>query len=137
MRKPTVSEIAAEIGISSEDIEFILSLSHDTLSLESINNNEEVTCFTEFLADMTYCPEQELLKKNSRETALGILNLLKDREKNVIIYRYQLNGDKRYTLSDISRKMGLTKETIRQLEYRAIRKLRSHANELRAYAEVM
>ena len=137
MRKPTAREIAAEIGISIKEVELILGISHDTVSLDTINDNCEANGFTEFLADLTYSPERELLKKSSREATLGILNSLKDREKNIIIYRYQLKGDKRYTLKNISEKIGLSRETIRQIENRALRKLRSHADELRFFAEVM
>jgi RNA polymerase primary sigma factor len=137
MRKPTIKEIAAEICVPKNEVEIILGLSHDTLSLEAEYDSSESGSLNDCIADFTYCPEQEFIKKSSREATLGIINSLMDREKNVIIYRYQFGGEKRYTLNDISGKMGLSRETVRQIENKALGKLRRHSDDLRFYAEVM
>jgi len=77
------------------------------------------------------------MKKSSREATLKVLNCLKDREKNILIYRYQLNGGNTHTLKNISAKMGLSAETVRQIELRALAKLRTHADELRTYIDAV
>ena len=137
MRKPRLEEIAKEIGVPAGEVEFVLSLSHNIVSLESVSDTNDSTGVIEFLEDLTYSPEQVLLKKSSREATLKILDLLKDREKNILIHRYQLNGGKRQTLRSISDKMGLSTETVRQIEFRALKKLRRHAEELRSYVEAI
>ena len=138
MRKPNIEEIADEVGVPKEDVEFALSLSYETISLDTQGDNNDEACGAiEFLEDHTYSPEMALFKKNSREVAFQMLGYLKDREKNVLIYRYQLNGEKRLTLKNIGDKMGLSTETVRQIEFRALRKLRLHAGNLRGYIEAM
>ena len=91
----------------------------------------------EFHEDYTYSPERALLRKSSREATLQVLNHLKEREKRILMYRYQLNGGKQYTLKSISNKMGLSLETVRQIELRALRKLQHHAEDLRIYMTAM
>jgi RNA polymerase primary sigma factor len=137
MRQPKIEEIAGEIGVSTEDVEFILSLSHDIISLENVNDGNEYAGVLEFLEDLTYNPEMALIKKSSREATMRVLSLLKDREKHILIYRYQLHGGRRYTLKNISDKMGLSTETIRQIEFKALQKLRSHADDLRGFVEMV
>ncbi|MCL2472084.1 MAG: sigma-70 family RNA polymerase sigma factor, partial [Treponema sp.] len=82
-------------------------------------------------------PEKDLIRKSSREATLKVLNKLKDREKRILIYRYQLNGGQKYTLKNISHKMGLSTETVRQIELKALQKLRSDAEDLHVYIEAM
>ena len=135
MRQPKTEEIAREVGVPKDDVEFILSLVHDIISFDQESNDGESTSAIEFHEDYTYSPERALIRKSSREATLGILNHLKDREKRILIYRYQLHGGKQHTLKNISDKMGLSTETVRQIEIRALQKLRGHAEELRSYFE--
>ena len=137
MRQPKAEEIASEIGVSKKDVEFVLSLVHDILSFETEKNDGESAGAIEFHEDYTYSPERVLIKKSSREATLQVLNQLKDREKRILVYRYQLNGGKHYTLKNISDKMGLSTETVRQIELKALKKLRTHAEELRTYIEAV
>ena len=137
MRNPKIDEIAAETGISKKEIAYILNFSHDTISLDTSGSDEQAVGIMNFLEDHTYCPEKAMFKKNSREAALGMLNVLKDREKNVLIYRYQLKEGHPYTLKNIGDEMGLSTEAVRQIEFRALRKLRNHAEELRESIEAM
>jgi RNA polymerase primary sigma factor len=134
-RSPKFSEIADEIGVSVKDVEFVVSLSNDTIPLETEWGTNENSFMIEHLADHTYSPEPVLMKKSSREDTFRILNQLKDQEKNVLIYRYELNGGKKRTLKNISTKLGLSTETIRQIELRALQKLRDNAEDLRLYVE--
>ena len=137
MRKPTVEEIAAEIGVPPKDVEFLLGLTQGIISFEVEKGNGESTAGMEAHEDYTYNPERVLIKKSSREDTLRVLNQLKDREKRILIYRYQLKGGKPHTLKNIGAKMGLSTETVRMIECRALQKLRGHAEELRTHMEAM
>ena len=133
MRQPKADEIAAEIGVPLKDVEFLINLSQDFLPFEAEINGKESVAVIEFHEDYTYSPERTLMKKNSKEDTIRILKYLKARERRILIYRYQLNGGIRYTLKGVSDMLGLSTETVRQIELKAINKLRSHANEIRPY----
>jgi RNA polymerase primary sigma factor len=135
MREPTANEIALEVCVPLEDVEYLLKIAHDFIFYEIESNDKESSMGVDLHEDYTYCPEKALLRKSSREATLRVLNLLKDREKNILIYRYQLNGEKQQTLKKIGDRMGVSTETIRQIEIKALNKLRSHAADLRVYVE--
>ena len=137
MRKPKAKEISAEIGIPQADVEHLLGIAHNLIFTGADWNGTESAAAMDFHEDYTYSPERALMRKSSRESTLQILNQLKDREKRILIYRYQLNGGKRHTLKNISREMGLSPETVRQIEVRALKKLRTQAEELKPYIEAI
>ncbi|MDR2617259.1 MAG: RNA polymerase sigma factor RpoD/SigA [Treponema sp.] len=138
MRQPKTGEIADEIGVPLEDVEFILSITNGFVSLETENSDEESIAAMDLHEDYTYNPEGALMRKSSRDATMRVLDRLKEREKNILVYRYQLNGGERYTLKRIGDKMGLSPETVRQIEIKALKKIRSHADELRGfYVEAM
>jgi RNA polymerase primary sigma factor len=89
--------------------------------------------------DYTYSPERNLLKQFSREGTLRVLNGLKEQEKRILSYRYQLDGCEHCTLREIGDKLDISPETVRQIEMRALKKIRSRANELKecVYVEAM
>jgi RNA polymerase primary sigma factor len=134
-RPPKPSEIADEIGVPLKDVEFVLSLSSDIIPLENEWGDNENSFVIEHLADHTYSPEPLFIRKSSREDTFKILDQLKEQEKDVLIYRYELNGGKKHTLKNISTKLGLSTETIRQIELRALQKLRDNAKDMRFYVE--
>jgi RNA polymerase primary sigma factor len=130
MRQPNSEEISREIGVPVEDIEFIMSISNGLISLE-MDAGDETTAMVDLHEDYTYSPERVLLKKFSQHDTLRFLDQLKDREKRILMHRYELNGYERYTLKKIGDKMGLSPETVRQIELKALQKMRSSADELR------
>ena len=81
--------------------------------------------------DYTYNPEEEFFKRFSQDSVAQILNRLKSREKWVLIHRYQINGCKRYTLRNLSDKMRVSPETVRQIENRALKKMYLYAKEFK------
>jgi RNA polymerase primary sigma factor len=131
MRQPRPAEIAKEIGVPVEDVELILHMTNNLLPLEMDDSREEAAGTLELHGDYTYSPERALLRKSSRDETLRFLNRLKEREKRILTYRYQLNGGEQYTLKKIGDKMGISAETVRQIEIRALRKIRPHVEELR------
>ena len=72
-----------------------------------------------------------MMKKFSKDNTLRILNKLKDKEKRILSYRYQLNGGRRYTLREIGDKLEISPEAVRQIELKALKKIRIYAKELK------
>ncbi|MDR2759969.1 MAG: RNA polymerase sigma factor RpoD/SigA [Spirochaetaceae bacterium] len=130
MRQPRTEEIAAEIGLSVEDVEHILRMTNGLLSLEMEAGCDESTAMMDLQEDYTYSPERTLFKNSSRDAARRILARLKERERRILIYRYQLDGGEQYTLKTIGAKMGLSPETVRQIEKKAISKIRRDSRDV-------
>jgi RNA polymerase primary sigma factor len=131
-RVPSSSEIAAETGMSVGDINSMLVLANDTVSLDT-SEESSPSGPIDYQGDYTYNPERIFMRKNSRKAAVDMLSHLKEREKNVLVYRYRIGGGERYTLKKIGDKMGISLETVRQIELRALRKMRENAETLREY----
>jgi RNA polymerase primary sigma factor len=131
MHQPNSDEIARELGIPAQDIDFILSMSSGPLPLESEFFETENTSVMDSQKDYTYSPERDLFRQSNKDGAMRVLSKLKDRERRVIAYRYQLNGNKRYTLKEIGAKMDLSAETVRQIEIKALDEIRNHEAEFR------
>jgi RNA polymerase primary sigma factor len=130
-RKPTTEEISVEIGVPVSDIDFILSMTSGMVSFEAEAGDDESVSAADLHEDYTYSPERAFMRKFYQDETLRSLDQLKDREKQILMYRYQLNGHKRHTLKNIGDKMGISAETVRQIELRALRQIRDTADELR------
>jgi RNA polymerase primary sigma factor len=133
MHQPRNEDIADELGVSVQDVDFILNMSSGPLSLELDINNDDGTTVMQVHEDYTYCPERTLFRQYYRDGARLFLDRLKDREKQVIFYRYQLVDGEPYTLKEIGDKLDLSPETVRQIEKRALAKIRSYADEMKYY----
>jgi len=131
MHQPQNTDIAMELGISVQDVDSIINMAADSLPFEHNTFDDESVCTMDIHEDYTYSPERTLMKKFSRDDTMRILNKLKDKERRILSYRYQLNGCEYHTLREIGEKLDISPETVRQIEMRALKKIRSHANELR------
>ncbi|GHT65675.1 hypothetical protein FACS1894110_08070 [Spirochaetia bacterium] len=134
MHQPGSADLAAAIGVSVEEVEQILGITNGLVSLDVVGDQrspEDSSAAADFHEDNTYNPEQDLLRKSSHTDTMRILNRLKDRERRILTYRYQLDGCERHSLKTIGDKMGISPEAVRQIEMRALRKMRSNAEELR------
>ena len=132
-RQPKLKEIAARIEVPLADVEFIINISHEIISLETGSEDDDFVSILESLEDNTYNPERLLMMKSTREDTLKALGMLKNRERNVLISRYRIDGREQSTLKKISARMGLSTETIRQIEIKTLKKLRLNAENLRPY----
>ena len=137
MRQPKIEEIAVESGVPLEDVKLVTGLAQKMIPFEIEKNGNSSLSARDFIEDYTYNPERTLLQKSSREAIHRILNQLKECEKAILIYHFQLNGEKRHSIKNIGRIMGLTAGTVRQIEFKALQKLRSYAEELRTSTEAM
>jgi RNA polymerase primary sigma factor len=134
MRQPKTEEIANELGMAAQDIYLILNMSSGPLPLElGMMNKDNNTTTIEVHEDYTYSPERTLFRQYYREGARSCLDKLKEKERQVISYRYEFDDGKPHTLKEIGRKMALSPETVRQIEMRALAKIRSHAADFRKY----
>jgi RNA polymerase primary sigma factor len=131
MHQPRTRDIAAEIGVSVEDIEAILSITNGFISLDMDAKDHDLPAVVDTHEDYTYSPERAFMRQSSRDEALRFLDRLKEQEKRILMYRYQLNGSECHTLKKIGAKMGISPETVRQIEIKALKKIRPHAEELR------
>jgi RNA polymerase primary sigma factor len=138
MRQPKISEIAKEINVPVDDVEYIMNITHGLVSLEMETGEEESVAMMDLHEDYTYSPERVFMRNTSRAAALRVLDRLKDREKRILMCRYQLNGCEAHTLKNIGDEMGISPETVRQIEIKALKKMRTHAEELRSiFAEAI
>jgi len=132
MREPTDEEIATEVGVETCDVRNLMGMSYSVVSLDG-DSGDDSGSLKDVFEDYSYDPGRELLRKSLREDTLRSLEMLPDKEKEILLYRYSFHGGKRYTLKKIGDKMGISPETVRQIEIRALRRLGETASELRAY----
>lgn len=130
MRTPTEGEIAEEVRMTRDDVVEIMHMAVSPVSLDS-EINEDAGTILDLLEDNSFAPENQVMNDLLREETISSLKELKEREQAVLRYRYALDGGERYTLKKVSDTMGISPETVRQIEMRAIRKLRHHAEHLR------
>ena len=134
MHQPRSKDISDELGIPVKDIDFIVNISSGHLSLELDNGNEDGATVMEIHEDYTYNPERTLFRQYYRDGARRFLDRLKKRERQVLTYRYQLDDGEPHTLKEIGDKMDISPETVRQIEMKALAKIRSHVDDLQGFA---
>jgi RNA polymerase primary sigma factor len=124
-REPTVEEIAAELGLSVEEIEQIKRSAQTPVSLEKPVGDEEESEFGHFLTDESEPLPEEAAEVSLRRDALrSILDSLSPRERQVLEMRYGLDGRQPRTLDEVGRAFNVTRERIRQIEHQSLKKLR-------------
>ena len=131
MHPPANSDIARELGIPAGDVDKIVNMASGFTPNDQNILCEEFGSIIDVQEDYTYCPERNFLKKLFHDSTARVLSGLKEREKRVISYRYQLNGCEHHTLREIGDKFNISPETVRQIEMRALKKIRTNAKELR------
>jgi RNA polymerase primary sigma factor len=131
-RTPNIEEIAKELGLKIREVETIVQLSNAVVSLDGPTQEDSGT-LQDVIEDTSYIPEKDLLRENLRERTLKFLETLLDKEKQILLYRFAFYGGKKYTLKKIGDEMGISPETVRQIEIRALKKLKESAQELREF----
>lgn len=138
-RDPLPEEIAAEMGIEVEKIYTIQKINQDTVSLESPvgEDDDERSTLGSFIADDTIAaPDQDASRRILSEQMMGILDELSPKERKILEMRNGLTDDGVcYTLEEVGREFGVTRERIRQIEAKALERIRFHerAKQLRSY----
>jgi RNA polymerase primary sigma factor len=132
MRKPSLREVADELGMHEDDVSSLLNAAHSIVSLD-LETSDESGTLLDLCEDYSYFPEDELLKKSLHQDTLKILEHLLERERQILMYRFSFYGNQKYTLKRIGEKLGLSPETVRQIEKRALNKLKDHRSEVEDY----
>lgn len=126
-RKPTNEELAKSLDIPQKELENIMEISTNSISINQPIDNEGELELEDTLQQRTMPSVEESLFKSFMEKALSeCLNILDTREKQVIDLRFGLNDKKPKTLKEIGELMGLSRERIRQIEAKALEKLRKY-----------
>jgi RNA polymerase primary sigma factor len=127
-RQPTPLELAARTNLPADKIVSALSIPPEPLSLELPRHGEESPRLGESLAAPgSDDPLDPLFERDAQRDAGELLGALLPREREVVRLRFGMDGTNPHTLAEIGRKLGLTRERIRQIEAAALRKLREHA----------
>jgi len=135
-RKPTPEEIAHELNLEPRKVQWMLKVSWRPLSLERPVGEEEDTEFGAFIEDETTpTPTQSAYQNLLREKVEEVLATLTPREARILRLRFGLQNGRSYTLEEVGQKFGLTRERIRQIEGKALRRLRHprRSRQLRDY----
>jgi RNA polymerase primary sigma factor len=136
----TNSEIADKLDMKKAEVETIISATKKYVSIDAPLNSDSSDKKTIYLEDVLVdsknkLPEDEMLEKNLKDSINNILKILSEKERTIIKFRFGLNGAEALSLSEIGRKFNVTKERIRQIEKRAIKKLKESSvnNHLRSF----
>jgi RNA polymerase primary sigma factor len=136
-RVPSTDELADEIGVSQNKVEWMMRVSWLPLSLESpVNDDDDDSELGMFVEDqVTPSPIQSAYSNLLRERVQAVLETLPPREARILRLRFGLDNGRAYTLEEVGEKFGLTRERIRQIEGKALRRLRHprRARQLKEY----
>jgi RNA polymerase primary sigma factor len=136
-RVPAIEELATELNVPINKVDWMMRVSWLPLSLESpINDDEEDSELGQFVEDqLTPTPIESTYSKLLREKIEEVLDTLPPREARILRLRFGLENGHNYTLEEVGDKFGLTRERIRQIESKALRRLRHprRSRQLRDY----
>lgn len=124
MRYPTDNEIADKTGFTVAHIRRMKNLNFDCISTEEKPDREMDGTILDILVSDEK-PYDRLLVKEYRKQIMKLLSKLNDRERTILLLRYGLDGEGAKTLDDVGKKLGLTRERVRQIEARALNKIRN------------
>lgn len=133
-REPKIKEIADAMGISEKQAKEIQSYIVEPTSLDIQVGDDDDTTIGSFIEDTHFVnPESAYIKESNGDVVNAVLDTLSDREANILRLRFGIGGKKAMTLEEVGKEYGLTRERIRQIEAKALRKLRhpSRANILK------
>jgi len=137
-REPTPEEIGAEMDMPTKKVRDILKIAQEPVSLETPIGEEDDSHLGDFIKDKdATSPEQHASYEMLKEQLEEVLDTLTDREENVLRLRFGLDDGRTRTLEEVGRVFGVTRERIRQIEAKALRKLRhpSRSNQLRDFLD--
>src|SRR3989344_1702152 len=127
-REPLAAEVASEMGMDVDKVHHIEKISQDTVSLESpVGEDDEDSTLGEFIVDeKTLSPSQAAARRLLREQVNAIISDFSPREQKILEMRFGLKDGVTHTLEEVGKEFGVTRERIRQIEAKAIEKMRDH-----------
>jgi len=135
-REPTPAEIAKEMEIDEDKVNHIIKISQETVSLEAPVGEEEDSRLGDFLEDKeSLSPEEAAIYELMRGHVEEFLAVLPPREQKILRMRFGLENGRSHTLEEVGQEFGVTRERIRQIEAKALKKLEKHelSSKLRDY----
>ncbi len=127
-REPLPEEIAAEMNMEVEKIHHIEKIAQDTVSLEApVGDDEEDSALGDFIVDeKTLSPSQVAARRLLRDQLNSIISELTPREQKILSMRFGLEDGVTHTLEEVGKEFGVTRERIRQIEAKALERIRTH-----------
>lgn len=126
-RDPLPEEIAVEMGIDVEKVHQIQKISQEVLSIEAPVGDEEDSTLSDFIADeKNVTPAQSTARSLLQDLIKDIMNDLSEREQKILSMRFGLEDGVTHTLEEVGKVFGVTRERIRQIEAKALEKIRDH-----------
>lgn len=129
-REPSIEELAKELEMEPEKVEYVMKIKQDITSLDAgvgRDGDEEDSVLKDFIEDEdSATPEESAASQLLKEQVQEILSTLSDREQKIIKMRFGLENGKSHTLEEVGQEFAVTRERIRQIEAKALAKLRKH-----------
>jgi RNA polymerase primary sigma factor len=129
-REPSIEELAKELEMEPEKVEYVMKIKQDITSLDAgvgRDGDEEDSVLRDFIEDEeSATPEESAASQLLKEQVQAILSTLSDREQKIIKMRFGLENGKSHTLEEVGQEFAVTRERIRQIEAKALAKLRKH-----------
>lgn len=129
-REPSIEELAKELEMEPEKVEYVMKIKQDITSLDAgvgRDGDEEDSVLKDFIEDEeSATPEESAASQLLKEQVQEILSTLSDREQKIIKMRFGLDNGKSHTLEEVGQEFAVTRERIRQIEAKALAKLRKH-----------
>jgi RNA polymerase primary sigma factor len=137
-REPTTEEIATSMKLPVEKVRKIMKIAKEPISLETPIGEEEDSHLGDFIEDKKVAsPLESAIRKNLHNQVRKVLNTLTDREEKVLRWRFGIGEQTDHTLEEVGQEFDVTRERIRQIEAKALRKLRhpSRSKQLKSFME--
>jgi len=137
-REPTTEEIASSMKLPVEKVRKIMKIAKEPISLETPIGEEEDSHLGDFIEDKKVAsPLESAIRKNLHHQVRRVLNTLTDREEKVLRWRFGIGEQTDHTLEEVGQEFDVTRERIRQIEAKALRKLRhpSRSKQLKSFME--
>lgn len=129
-REPTIDELANELEMEPEKVEYVIKIKQDISSLDAgvgRDGDDDESVLGDFIEDEDgVTPEESAATQLLKEQVQAVLSTLSDREQKIIKMRFGLDGGKSHTLEEVGQEFAVTRERIRQIEAKALAKLRKH-----------
>jgi RNA polymerase primary sigma factor len=129
-REPTIEELAKELEMEPEKVEYVIKIKQDITSLDAgvgRDGEDEDSVLGDFIEDEDGAtPEESATSQLLKEQVQSILSTLSDREQKIVKMRFGLENGKSHTLEEVGQEFAVTRERIRQIEAKALAKLRKH-----------
>ncbi len=129
-REPSIEELATELEMEPAKVEYVIKIKQDITSLDAgvgRDGEDEESVLGDFIEDSeSITPEESATSQLLKEQVQAVLSTLSDREQKIVKMRFGLENGKSHTLEEVGREFAVTRERIRQIEAKALAKLRKH-----------